>query len=435
MNFCNIISFFDTNSIRSISNLSRVYSDSRTLTETIRSFVSEMDESVYNKKVLLKPNWVTHNRKVEDDICLRTHESVIICLLRILIEKNPSRILIGDAPIQGCNWERIFNDKFIKEVEEIRSNCNIPIEIKDFRRRTFNPKSNNPVSDINPLSDYLIFDLKDKSFLDPISTESNSFRVTNYDPERMGKCHKKGIHQYCITKEVFDSDLIISIPKVKTHQKTGLTAALKNIVGINGDKDYLPHHRIGGTGFGGDCYPGKNILRFLSEKALDSANRNQGKWIYKPLTFSAAAIWKMSLPQKVHHLAAGWYGNDTTWRMVMDLNKIMIYGKSDGTLADIPQREIFSLCDGIIAGEGDGPLNPLPLPLGILSFTNNSGLNDICMATLMGFDYKKIPLLRNQIIDFKNAKIIFNGQKIEFEDLIKYKIMTKPSPGWESYLK
>ncbi len=252
----------------------------------------------------------------------------------------------------------------------------------------------------------------------------------------MAQSHRTGVHKYCITKELFEADVVISMPKVKTHQKNGITCALKNLVGLNGDKDYLPHHRIGGTGFGGDCYPGKNIFRLASEYLLDMANRRQGKFLYRPLVFLASVIWKLSNPKKVHHLSAAWYGNDTTWRMVMDLNKIAVYGKSDGTISKTPQRQLYSLCDGIIGGQGDGPLRPEPLPLGIISFTNHSGLNDICMATLMGFDYKKIPLLANQKINLTSidTEIILDDVKVDLKELEKRSISTLPPPGWMEYL-
>lgn len=96
-------------------------------------------------------------------------------------------------------------------------------------------------------------------------TQDDNFRITCYPPERLKREHQKGHHRYCIIKDLFEADVVLSLPKVKTHQKTGITGALKNFVGVNGDKDYLPHHRIGGTKFGGDCYPGGSLLRRWSE--------------------------------------------------------------------------------------------------------------------------------------------------------------------------
>jgi len=34
---------------------------------------------------------------------------------------------------------------------------------------------------------------------------------------------------------------------LKLHRKAGITCALKNLIGINGNKEYLPHHRLGGS--------------------------------------------------------------------------------------------------------------------------------------------------------------------------------------------
>jgi hypothetical protein len=330
----------------------------------------------------------------------------------------------------------MLSQYFLEEVDRLRAKFKISIEIIDFRRVTFDPILNNPNKERHSLSEYIIFDLGEKSYLDPISTDKNIFRVTNYDPDRLGESHKKGIHKYCITKELFDSDIVISIPKVKTHQKTGITCALKNLVGLNGDKDYLPHHRFGGTGFGGDCYPGKNYLRILAERVLDSANRKIGRKGYRFFLYLGLSIWKLSNPKNVHSMAAGWYGNDTTWRMVLDLNKIAIYGKVDGTLAKKPQRTLFSLIDGVIAGQGDGPLNPTPLPLGIIAFTDNSHLNDICRATLMGFNPHKFSLLRNGIDEIKSIEtnIMLNGEVINITDLSSYSTLTLPPQGWIDYL-
>jgi hypothetical protein len=250
----------------------------------------------------------------------------------------------------------------------------------------------------------------------------------------MSEAHAPGIHKYCITKKFFDSDIVISLPKVKTHQKTGLTAAMKNIVGINGDKDFLPHHRIGGSGRGGDCYPGNSILRYLAELSLDQANRNQGKFSYRLLQKISSLLWLISFPGPEHNLAAGWYGNDTTWRMVMDLNRIAIYGEKDGTLSDQPQRSVYSLCDGIIAGQGDGPLGPDPLPLGVISFTNDSLTNDRAMAELMKLPVDKIPLLSANDLSVKNdSHIILNGSSISMEELRSFSVTADPPRGWKRY--
>ena len=435
MNFINIETLYNDPINRNIEELSKIYDNKIRLKETI-SLVGKgyLDNKILisGRKILIKPNWVLQDRNSNDSICLRTNNNIIIALIEILVENNPTQIVIGDAPIQGCIWDKMLPPSFYQTISDLSNKYFIPILIKDFRRVTFETKTNNPIKDRKPLSEYLIFDLGTESSLEPITTKKGIFRVTSYNPDRLANAHTRGKHEYCITNTLLEADLVISIPKIKTHQKTGITCALKNLVGINGDKDYLPHHRVGGIGLGGDCYPGKNLLRRFAEYMMDNANRNQGKSIYRFLLYSSLVLWKLSNPKNVHQMAAGWWGNDTTWRMVMDLNKIATYGKSDGSLSIEPQRIIYSLCDGIIGGQGNGPLDPEPLPLGIISFSNNSSLTDLCMATLMGFDIQKIPLIRNskETIHSQRSEIAFNQISCDLQSLAKHSIPTLPPPGW-----
>jgi hypothetical protein len=73
-----------------------------------------------------------------------------------------------------------------------------------------------------------------------------------------------------------EADVIINLPKPKTHKKTGLTGAIKNLVGLVGDKELLPHHRNGGATDGGDCYPGRSFRLRLAELMLDHGNELLG---------------------------------------------------------------------------------------------------------------------------------------------------------------
>lgn len=394
--------------------------------------VFNLNRSIENKTVLLKPNLVLHPSKDSDLYCLTTHFNFILAVLEIVLEKSPKKVIIGDAPIQGCRWDKLVDLNFIQKVEQYSNQYSIPIIIKDFRRTVSNLSDNQISKGLHPLSDYIIFDLAKKSFLEPISSTKPIFRVTNYDPDKLANSHSIGMHKYCITKELFESDIVISIPKVKTHQKAGITCALKNLVGINGDKDFLPHHRVGGSGFGGDCYPGKNYLRRLSEYFLDQANRNIGNPKYYYWLFLSKVFWKINKKTSKHHLAAGWYGNDTTWRMVLDINTIAKYGRLDGTLSEKPQREIYSLCDCVIGGQGDGPLHPEPINLGIITFSNHSALTDAAIAKIMNFDIKKIPLIKNALKHFPtvNVEIKLNGNEINIDDLQKLKTFVTPPPGW-----
>ena len=437
--FVNIRTAFDPGN-RSINALSAIYDDLEGLVEVIEDVAQPVlhDEKIAGKKVLLKPNWVRHDRVPTDEFCLRTHDSFLLATLTAVLKRQPRAVLIGDAPIQGCHWSKIVTSQLREKIANLEKAYSVPVSIKDFRRVTFDPALNDAKEDRRPMGEYLIFDVGSDSFLEPITEEGkNNFRVTVYNPDRFSESHTKGMHKYCITRDLFDADVVISLPKVKTHQKAGITAALKNIVGLNGDKDFLPHHRIGGTGRGGDCYPGDSRVRYLAELAYDEANRNKGNLLFSILTRIGALLWRLSLPGQYDRPGAGWYGNDTTWRMVMDLNLIVHFGTPDGKLASAQQREFFSLSDGIIGGQGDGPLLPGPLPLGIVSFTNSSALHDVCMAYLMGMKVDKIPLLR-AALDFMHSggqEIRLNHEEVPIEELRKYAAQAAMPPGWVGYDK
>lgn len=437
--FVDIFPVYVSEQERTIENLSELYNNQEFLQKSISDLIANhfQPEMIEGKRILLKPNWVKHSINERDEICLRTNDNFLLVTLEIVLKYKPASVIIGDAPIQGCKWDGVVNTDLLSKIDLIIEKYHIPVAIKDFRRVVFSPSKNNPERERNPLSDYIIFNLGKESYLEPITdARKKLFRVTDYDPDKLAESHGPGVHKYCITKELFNADIIISLPKVKTHQKAGITAALKNLVGVNGDKDYLPHHRIGGLGHGGDCYPGNNFLRSCSEFALDFANRRQGQWGYVIGRKIAGVLWRISLPGQEHHLGAAWHGNDTTWRMVLDLNKIAVFGNADGTLSKKTQRQVFSLCDGIIGGQGDGPLRPEPLPLGVISFTNHSGMNDLAMATLMQFDIRKISMLNEvfKSIHKDTINLNWNNSIIKLDTLINFSIKTNAPPGWIDYL-
>jgi len=435
--FLNLYYFCNGSENRTVEYLSSVYSDKDRLAEVIEEITKEHlnAKTIKGKSVLLKPNWVKHSSKTEDELCLRTNDNFLLSTLTYILKNSPSKVIIADAPIQRCDWKKMLSITFLAELKKLSYQFNIPVEVIDFRRQIINTRQGNVLTEVRPLSDYVIVDTGEKSYLEPVSLPNeNRFRVTCYDPDRMREAHTQGIHKYCIAKEFFEADVVISLPKIKTHEKTCITGALKNLVGINGDKDFLPHHRIGGTQRGGDCYPGKSILRYWAELALDRANHRQQSVGSRYWRYLSAILWRLSIPSSEHQLAAGWYGNDTVWRMVLDLNLIAEYGKSDGLISTHKQRQIFSLCDAVIAGQGDGPLRPKPLPLGFISFTDNSPLNDWIMAILMGFNPDKIPILKKTGLSSQGKKITLNGEDIEMEELARHTQYALPPTGWIKYL-
>jgi len=225
------------------------------------------------------------------------------------------------------------------------------------------------------------------------------------------------------------------MPKIKTHQKVGITNALKILVGLNGDKNFLPHHRVGAIEKGGDCYPGYSPLRSMSEALIDKANRNRHRRSYSLYKLLSSLLWKLSFPKEEQTMSAAWSGNDTAWRMVLDINLIALYGKGDGSLSNEQQRTIYSLCDGIVGGQGDGPLNPSPLPLGIIAFSNDSYLIDFIVGKIFRLDIEKIAILREALKYINTYDIYLNNDKIDLEDINSLSLDVELPPGWKDYVR
>lgn len=437
--FVDILTFFNSEKDRNIEILGKVYDDKDKLYSSVKQLLfRNLEPSDFkDKRVLLKPNLVKQNEKPWDEICLFTHPNLILATLRVILECSPRSIIVGDAPIQDCHWEKMLHHSFYDDVDGLSKHYNVPISIRDFRKVIFDSGTNEFGKSKRTDDDYLLFDVGDKSWLEPITDKKIKFRVTNYDPARMKLSHAQGMHRYCVAKEIFESDIVITMPKTKTHRMACLTNSLKILVGMNGDKDYLPHHRIGSKSQGGDCYKSFSFYRTCSEWLLDFSNRHKGEFVFRVARILSDKLWRLSKPTDEVSVNAGWFGNDTVWRMVMDLNYIAHYGMFDGTLADTPQRVMYTLCDGIVGGQGSGPLQPDPLALGLLSFSNDPYLMDEVMGYIFSLELEKVPLLNEaKRLNFpKEKEYWLNGKRVSLEDLKALKTDVVLAPGWVNYNK
>lgn len=137
--------------------------------------------------------------------------------------------------------------------------------------------------------------------------------------------------------------------------------------------------------------------------------------------------------------SGNWYGNDTIWRTISDINKIMIYSDKKGKVCNNPQRNFLMLVDGIISGEGQGPLAPNNKPCGLILCGTNPWYIDQVAASLMGFDIDKIPLFSKT----NENKIMPNNNKITLnidgtiKEVNRYDLPNlhfKPPKMWDTVL-
>lgn len=350
-------------------------------------------------KIVVKPNWVLDRHETgggTDELI--THASVLRAVLDYAWLAKPSRIVVGDAPLQLCDFAALQRLGFDR-VADFFASTGRTIRVKDFRRTVMKREATRAdvAQDQQPLDDFVLVDLGRDSLLEPISADAEKFRVTMYDPRKMRDNHRPGVHRYLIARDLLEADLVLNVPKLKTHKKAGVTLALKNLIGINGNKDFLPHHRLGAADRGGDNYAQASLPKGLAETLLDRLNRH----LDKPRFYQRGAllIYKLLWFDKVRgrstDIEGGWYGNDTIWRTCLDLNKALLYADARAVLHDEPQRKTLHLCDGIIAGEGDGPLRPVARPFGLVSAALNAAAHDWVVTETMGLDPAQIPIDRH----------------------------------------
>src|SRR5262249_19611319 len=69
----------------------------------------------------------------------------------------------------------------------------------------------------------------------------------------------------------------------------------------------------------------------------------------------------------------------------------------------------------IVAGHGDGPLSPKPLPLGLLIGGGNAAAIDFVGATILGYDPSRIPIARHAFDVFKFPIAGFSDRDVTLE--------------------
>ncbi len=356
-------------------------------------------------QVFILCNFVYHRRPLESKRVFQakcTHASVIRALVDyVLIAVGASgKVLLGNAPLQSCRWGAVLEETGADTVLEFYRGRHLPVQARDLRlyvtERSWLGSTTH--TETKPLrGNAVVIDLGLESLLAQLYSPRRPeprFRVADYDAEETEGSHTASTHQYIVHQDVLQSDAIICVPKLKTHQKVGVTCSLKGFVGIAGRKDCLAHHRFGNPAHGGDEYPNSGACWEAISRFYD--------WVQRPraqgLTKASLQVADRSLKRMLRLLgviqAGAWFGNDTAWRMALDLARIALYADKSGRMSDARQRTVLSLVDGVVGGEGEGPLSPTAVRSGSLVFSDDVALADWSACRLMGYDPASIPLVR-----------------------------------------
>lgn len=408
--------------------------------------------------VILKPNWVkeSHLRKPEEWEYVITHPAVISAVLSKVCEilEPGAKIIIADAPQTDSSFIKILSRYPVEAWQNQVKQKGIVLEIIDLRDDEWIQKDDVVVNRKklagDPLGKTEVNLLDDASEFFGHQKSQRGYYGADYNIKETNEAHDGRNNRYRLSRSVIEADVFINLPKLKTHKKAGITCCLKNLVGINTYKNFLPHHAEGGPSESGDQFPQNSLqaqiegplLAFVKQKFLH--NTAMAK-LLKPLGKTARSVFG----EIEYNIRSGnWYGNDTLWRMTLDLNKAFFYANPHGEMRDeklINAKKYIGIVDAVSAGEGNGPLSPNPRQMGyIFAGTNPVAIDAVC-AAMMGFDPMKIPTIRNAfqikrypLCDFNYAdiQVVAGNDKWLLSDLPESMVIPfEPQFAWKGHIE
>jgi uncharacterized protein (DUF362 family) len=408
--------------------------------------------------IVIKPNWVleSHSDKPDEWDYVISHPMLIDAVIQIVIKKlkKSGSIILTDGPELNADFNKILNHYPIAKWREETKSEGINFEIIDLRDVLYIQDKNVTVHKITLNSDpngKVLYNLRAElsEFYGHIKSKAGYFGGGS-DFNKTNNSHNGVDNVYSISKTAIQADVFINLPKLKTHKKSGITASLKNLVGINTDRSFLPHHTIGTLDEHGDQFPNKNVSSRLEKSIMPIIHQKiLTVPIFARMISPFLTVAKLVFGDNSRTVRAGaWYGNDTLWRTIIDINKILFYGNTDGTLRPddpVNMKKYITLVDGIYAGEGMGPKTPDKIELRCLIAGKNPVAVDYISAKLMGFDPRKIPSIINNF-NVKNYRLChFTPEQIRInhnnsmynldalpEELI---INFKPHFGWKNHIE
>jgi uncharacterized protein (DUF362 family) len=399
-------------------------------------------------------NFVYHRRPNETVASFHgkcVHASVLRAVLDyvLLAVGRGGRVAFGNAPLQACRWDKVLDDTGASAVLNFYKKVGWQTEARDLRLkvvdysllgRTVETQSRNEAKESVEV------DLGTASLLSELTFANGStsrFRVNDYDPRRTEAFQSAEHHRYVISRAIVEADAVVSLSKLKTHSKVGITCGLKGFVGVVGHKDCLAHYRLGSPATGGDEYPdGSHLSLALSKLNECTWGRDHGRIGRGALQILHRSACRVLARGKI--MGGGWYGNDTAWRMALDLARIVRAVDKAGRMSESAQRTNISFIDGVVGGEGEGPLSPKPVNSGAIVFSPDVALGDRVACRLMGFDPEALPLIREVFRPMKypvselnpsECMVSFNGKRLsetQLGPILSRRFL--PPRGWSDHL-
>jgi uncharacterized protein (DUF362 family) len=402
--------------------------------------------------VLIKPNLRRHfNANSKSSLeSLVTHGSVLRPLIDYVLKalRFKGRVIIADCPESDCDIEAVKSAMGITGLQEFyRGAFRFKVEFIDFRREWLVMKNGALVQRKKLSGDpagYTKIDLSQLSEFADIADLADRLR----GQDRAVAClkhHNGQRNEYMMPNSVLGADVLISVPKIGTHSKAGVALSLENMMGICADRNWLPRYRAGSPDERGDEFPPSMHARYSRRRVLQSATSYLKQ---KNLVSLFPPARKSNHTGEIG--GGDWHGNDTIWRAIIDLGKVVFFADHRGRLHNrMCHGKYLTLLDGIVAGEGEGPLAVDDKAVGALCGGLDPRITDIAVTKLLGFDWKQIPQFKNftrikhlKFSEFlgenKIRLLISRGsdrvQKMPLSEL-KINLHFKPPSGWKAHIE
>ncbi len=408
--------------------------------------------------IVLKPNWVmeSHGRRKDDWEYVITHPALITAVMRKVLGRlcGCGKIIIMDGPQTDASFRSILAKCPVERWRKMAEASGVSFDIIDLRDHEWITRNGIVVERIplagDPLGKTLVNLKGEWSEFHGHTKSQRGYYGADYDRAETNRAHNGHDNFYSVSATALAADVFINLAKLKTHRKAGITACLKNLVGVNTYKNYLPHHSEGPPSEGGDQFPDDRRLHraegafvgFLKEKVFSSPFLAR---IVSPLNGFGQMIFGRS-SQVIR--SGNWYGNDTIWRTILDLNKVVFYCGPDGALRPgemARAKKHIGIVDAVLAGEGNGPLAPEPVSMGYVFCGTNPVAIDAACAALMGFDPEKIPVIARAfhiknfpLCDFSlgDVRVDISGLELDLDSLPPSTIVPfAPHFGWKGRIE
>jgi uncharacterized protein (DUF362 family) len=410
--------------------------------------------------VLIKPSLVRHYHSSGQSIdSVIVHASVIRAVLDYvwIALKGDGMIVIADTPVESADFTEVCRRSGLTQtVEELSGIYGIPVKVLDLRSSRTDVERGGRLSQSplpgDPLG-YTLVDLGRDSALADLDGEGTNYHtlgdhsVNHLDPyiEDQGtpnQYHNLDTHTYSVGNTVLRADTVISIAKLKTHKKAGVTLNLKNMIGIINGKAFIPHHRSGAPPYG-DSYPSPPPRRYVAKRNMKRkvARLLAGNpWLYARVRgVTKRATRALGISSKFHAEWGDWHGNDTIWRTIFDINRVLFYADRGGVMRETKQRDYFCFIDGVVGMEGEGPMAGDAVPAGIVLAGDDPVAVDALAAEVMGFDSRKIPTIKAAARLLKYGLGTSDLSRIDVLATEERHVNTRfhfgPSRGWIGHLE